>query len=63
MTEMPTRYVDTLEYCEKLLKVIFEETLTSLDGSTECKIKEVQVIFAHLSNIEKMKCSFRSSGR
>lgn len=59
MTEMPTCYVDTLEYCEKLLKDVFEETVASLEGSTEYKLNEVQVILAHLSNIEKMKCSWR----
>ena len=54
MTQMPTNYDDTLDYCERLLKTIFEEALT-LEESTEYKLKEVQVIVAHLSNIEKMK--------
>ena len=49
---MPNNYDDTLDYCERLLKTIFEEALT-LEESTEYKLKEVQVIVAHLSNIEK----------
>ena len=40
MSEMPNNYDDTLDYCESLLKTIFEETLT-LEGSTEYKLKEV----------------------
>ena len=53
MHKMPTNYDDTLHYCEKLLKTIFEDTLT-IEESTEYKLKEVQVIIAHLTNIEKM---------
>ena len=60
MSEMPTNYDDTLDYCEKLLKTIFEDILT-LEGSTEYKLKEVQVIVAHLANIEKMKYTWRSA--
>jgi hypothetical protein len=59
MTKMPNNYDDTLDYCERLLKTIFEEALT-LDGSTEYKLKEVQVIVAHLKNIENMKKTWRS---
>jgi len=60
MSQMPNNYDDTLDYCERLLKTIFEETLT-LEGSTEYKLKEVQVIVAHLSNIEQMKYTWRSA--
>jgi hypothetical protein len=60
MTQMPNNYDDTLDYCEKILKTIFEEALT-LEESTEYKLKEVQVIVAHLTNIEKMKYTWRSS--
>ena len=60
MTEMPNNYDDTLDYCERLLKAIFEDALT-IEGSTEYKLKEVQVIVAHLSNIEKMKHTWRSA--
>ena len=60
MTQMPNNYDDTLDYCERLLKTIFEETLT-LEESTEYKLKEVQVIVAHLTNIEKMKYTWRSA--
>ena len=60
MSEMPTNYDDTLDYCERLLKSIFEDALT-LEGSTEHKLKEVQVIVAHLTNIEKMKYTWRSA--
>ena len=31
MTQMPNNYDDTLDYCERLLKTIFEETLTLED--------------------------------
>ena len=62
MTQMPNNYDDTLDYCERLLKTIFEETLT-LEESTEYKLKEVQVIVAHLTNIEKMKYTSTHGGR
>ena len=61
MTKMPTNYDDTLDYCENLLKNIFEDILTLEDVGTEYKLKEVQVIVAHLSNIEKMKYTWRSA--
>jgi hypothetical protein len=54
MTEMPNNYDDTLDYCERLLKTVFEEVLT-VEESTEYKLKKVQVIAAHLKNIENMK--------
>ena len=54
MSEMPTNYDDTLDYCEKLLKTIFDAILT-VEGSTEYKLKESKVVVAHLANIEKMK--------
>ena len=60
MSEMPTNYDDTLDYCERLLISIFEDTL-DLEGSTEYKLKEVQVIVAHLKNIEQMKYTWRSA--
>ena len=60
MHKMPSNYDDTLDYCESLLKTIFEETLT-LEENTEYKLKEVQVIVAHLTNIEKMKYTWRSA--
>ena len=59
MSEMPSNYDDTLDYCEKLLKAIFEEILTA-EGGTEYKLKEVQVVVAHLKNIETMKYTWRS---
>jgi len=33
----------------------------SVEESTEYKLKEVQVIVAHLTNIEKMKYTWRSA--
>lgn len=54
MEQMPNNYDDTLAYCERLLKSIFEETLT-LEGSTEYKLEVIQVIVAHLTNLENMK--------
>ena len=59
MTKMPINYNDTFDYCETLLKAQFEDQLT-LEGSTEYKIKSVQAIVAHLTNIENMKRTWRS---
>jgi flagellar motility protein MotE (MotC chaperone) len=54
MTEMPKNYENTLDFCESLIKIIFEETI-ALEESTEYKLKEVQALTAHLKNIENMK--------